>query len=89
MQNHILTLKTELKTNKQKQTKSYFFPTPDLSYPKTKPTFKRKYLRTADWEDEDEDGVKIPISPEVRESLLPSALGSLKISVLDDFGALE
>jgi len=43
----------------------------------------------AGWEDDDEDGVKIPISPEVRESLLPSALGSLKSSVLDDLGALE
>lgn len=47
-------------------------------------------LRTADGDGEDVDGVRIPISPEVRESLLPSVIvGSLKSSILDDLGALE
>lgn len=48
------------------------------------------WLRTVDCDGDDEDGVKIPISPEVRESRLPSAMvGSLKSSILDDLGALE
>lgn len=48
------------------------------------------WLRTVDCEGDDEDGVKIPISPEVRESRLPSAMvGSLKSSIFDDLGALE
>lgn len=51
---------------------------------------EENHLRTVDGDGEDVDGVKIPISPEVRESLLPSVIvGSLKSSILDDLGALE
>ena len=50
----------------------------------------KELLRTAACEGDNEDGVKIPISPEVRERLLPSAMvDSLKGSILDDLGALE
>lgn len=56
---------------------------------KRKPT-EQNWLRTADCDGDDEDGVKIPISPEVRESLLPSAMvGSLKRSILEDLGTPE
>jgi len=63
---------------------------PCLETNRTKVSRIKNLLRTAACEGDDEDGVKIPISPEVRESLLLSAMvDSLKGSILDDLGALE